>query len=296
MVAQTKVFVGSLPQGSKPEELRKLFERFGVVTECDIMNRCGFVHMQTEEQAAAAIRDLHNSTFNGGVITVERGRIKERGGGPRGGGRGGMRGGMRGSDRRGGMRGGPPRDAPYPPVRDRGMGGSMRGPPMGGGMSMRNGGGGSYDRGMDRAPMGGGGYDDRYNGYGGEDRRGFSLMDGRGARDPYAAPPPMYPDDRRSYAPPVDDMPAMYPDDRRAPMYPDERDMMDRRAPMRSAPMSSGYDRAPPPRAAPVGNGDMYSRRPEPAMRAPTAAAAGYERDPYAQQYPPMGRYWSPPG
>ncbi|XP_045453085.1 RNA-binding protein 4.1-like isoform X2 [Melitaea cinxia] len=305
MVAQTKVFVGSLPQGSKPEDLRKLFERFGVVTECDIMNRCGFVHMQTEDQAVAAIRALNNTTFNGGVITVERGRIKERG--QRGGiGRGGMRGGMRGSmDRRGGgpMRGGPGlRDAPYPHMRDsRPMGpmrgADMRGPPMGGGgMPMRNGmgGGAPYDRSMDRPPMGGG-YDDRYNGYGGEDRRGFALMDGRGTRDQYGAPPPMYPDDRRGYGAPVDDMAAMYPDDRRAPMYPDERDMMDRRAPMRGGPMpmSSGYDRAPP-RAAPMGNGDMYSRRTPPPMRGAAGAAAGYDRDPYAQQYPPMGRMWAP--
>lgn len=245
------MFVGSLPPGSKPEELRRLFERFGVVTECDIMNRCGFVHMQTEDQAAAAIRELHNSTFNGGMITVEKGRIKERGG-PRGGGRGGMR----GSDRRGGLRAGPPRDAPYPPIRDRGMGGPMRGPPM------RNGGG--YDRGMDRVPMTGG-YDDRYYGYGGEDRRSYAAMDTR-TRDPYAAPPPMYPDDGQGYTAPVHDMAAMYPDDRRAPMYPDERSAMDRRPPMRSAPMPAGYDRAPPPRAAPMGNGDMYSRRAEPAM------------------------------
>ncbi|OWR45312.1 bmp-2 protein [Danaus plexippus plexippus] len=273
MVPQTKVFVGSLPQGSKPEDLRKLFERFGVVTECDIMNRCGFVHMQTEDQASAAIRALNNSSFNGGVITVERGRIKERGQ-RSGGGRGGMRGGMRGSmDRRGGgpMRGGPPpRDAPYPPMRDsRGMA--------------------PYDRGMERPPMGGG-YDDRYNGYGGEDRRGFALMDGRGARDQYGAPPPMYPDDRRGYGAPVDDMAAMYPDDRRAPMYPDERDMIDRRAPMRGGPMpmSSGYDRAPP-RAAPMGNGDMYSRRTPPPMRG-AGSAGGYDRDPYGQAYPPMGR------
>lgn len=273
---QTKVFVGSLPQGSKPEELRKLFERFGAVTECDIMNRCGFVHMQTEDQAAAAIRALHNSTFNGGVITVERGRIKERG--QRGGGGGGRGGGMRGGggmDRRGPgpMRGGPmgARDAPY--MRDsRPMGrmssGDMRGPPMSGGMGMRNGmgggggGGASYDRGIDRQM---GGYaDDRYGGYG-EDRRGFALMD-RGSRaDPYAAPAPMYPEERRGYgaAAPIDDMGSMYQDDRRsAALYPDERDMIERRVPMRGGPMSmsSGYDRAPP-RAAGMGNGDMFSRR-----------------------------------
>ncbi|XP_023950099.2 RNA-binding protein lark isoform X1 [Bicyclus anynana] len=273
MVAQTKVFVGRLPEDAKPEELRKLFERFGVVTECDVMNRCGFVHMETEEQAAAAIRDLHNTTFNGGVITVERGRIKERG---QRGGRG-MRGGMRGGmDRRGGMRGGM-RDAPYP-MRDRGMG-PMRDRGMG---HMRS--AAPYDRGMERAPMGSGGYDDRYNGYGGEDRRGFALMDGRGARDAYSAPPPMYADDRQGYGAPVEHN-----------MYPDERDMIDRRAPMRSAPMamSSGYDRAAP-RAAPMGT-DMYSRRSDQSMGWGGAAAAGsYERDPYAQQYPQAGRIMAP--
>ncbi|KAM3959318.1 bmp-2 protein isoform 2-T2 [Aphomia sociella] len=292
MVPQTKVFVGSLPQGSKPEDLRKLFERFGVVTECDIMNRCGFVHMQSEEQASAAIRGLNNATFNGAVISVERGRIKERG--QRGGGRGGgMRGGMRGGmERRGGgpMRGGGGgRDAPY--MRDaRPMGhmrgGDMRGPPMGGmgmGGGARNGMGG-YERGPERAPAG---YDDRYNGYGGEDRRGFALMDGR-ARDPYAASAPMYPDDRRGYG--VEEIPPMYADERRAPMYPDERDMMDRRAPMRGAPipMISSYDRGAP-RAAPMGNGDMFSRRSP--MRG--GAGGGYDRDPYAAQYPPMGRTWT---
>lgn len=223
------------------------------------MNRCGFVHMQSEEQASAAIRGLNNTTFNGGVISVERGRIKERGqrGGRGGGPRGGMRGG--GGDRRGGgpMRGpGGGRDAPYsrPPMRS---GPPQHGPPM------RNGMGGGYDRGADRAS----GYDDRYNGYGygygGEDRRGFALMEGR-ARDPYAAPAPMYADDRRGYAPaPVDDMAAMYPDDRRAPMYPEEPMYPERRAPMRGgpAPMSSGYERSAPSRPGPMGNGDMFSRR-----------------------------------
>lgn len=263
---QTKVFIGSLPQGSKPEELRKLFERYGVVTECDIMNRCGFVHMQTEDQAATAIRSLHNSTFNGAVISVERGRIKERGargGGVGGRGRGG--GGRGGMERRGGgpVRGGHPggqRDAPY--MRDsRPMGhmrGDMRGGPQGGmhqGMGMRNGGmGGGYERSAERGM--GGGYDDRYGGYGGEDRRGFALME---ARDPYAAPAPLY-DERRGYGG-GDELGGMY-DERRAPVYPDERDMMERRPMARGIPshMSGGYDR-PAPRSQALGNGDMFSRR-----------------------------------
>lgn len=260
------MFVGSLPQGSKPEDLRKLFERFGAVTECDIMNRCGFVHMQSEEQASAAIRALHNTTFNGAVISVERGRIKERGQRGGGGGGRGMRGG-RGMDRRGGgpMRGHPGgRDAPY--MREaRPMGNLRHIPGAGGGMhsqsmGMRNGGmGGGYDRGMDRAPPATG-YDDRYGGYGGEDRRGFALMD---SRDPYAAPAPMYSEDRRGgYGGGMDDMSSMYQEERRAPMYPDEMDMMDRRQMGRaSMPMTGGYDRGAAPRPASMGNGDMFSRR-----------------------------------
>lgn len=71
------------------------------------MNRCGFVHMQTQEMADNAIQALNNTMFNGSNIVVERGRIKERkmkdgpGGGP-----GGRPGGGMGGGNRGGMGGG----------------------------------------------------------------------------------------------------------------------------------------------------------------------------------------------
>lgn len=71
--------MGSLPGGTKPEELRRIFENFGVVTECDIMNKCGFVWMQTEEMAQSAIAALNNTMLNGQSIVVEPGRIKDRG-------------------------------------------------------------------------------------------------------------------------------------------------------------------------------------------------------------------------
>lgn len=105
----TKVFVGSLPPSVKPEDLRRLFENFGVVTECDIMNRCGFVHMENAEMAENAIRSLNNTNFKGITISVEPGRMKERGGGKSRGGGGGGRGGNGsvGSFGRGGMRSGP---------------------------------------------------------------------------------------------------------------------------------------------------------------------------------------------
>ena len=78
-----------MPAGSKPDDLRRLFEKFGIVTECDIMNRCGFVHMQTQEMADIAIQNLNNSLFNGANIVVERGRMKDRKPGGPGGNMGG---------------------------------------------------------------------------------------------------------------------------------------------------------------------------------------------------------------
>lgn len=102
-----------MPPGAKPEELRRLFENYGVVTECDIMNRCGFVHMQNPDMATSAIEALNNSNFKGATISVEPGRMKDRnsggsGNGPRRsvpGGRGGGGagdGGFRGNNQRGG--------------------------------------------------------------------------------------------------------------------------------------------------------------------------------------------------
>ncbi|EFN76369.1 RNA-binding protein 14 [Harpegnathos saltator] len=93
---KTKIFVGRLPENCRNDELRQLFLRFGEVTECDVMNRYGFVHMAREEDAAAAIKALHNSNFKGATINVEQSTGKSRGSG----------GGRRDGDRRGGpMRG-----------------------------------------------------------------------------------------------------------------------------------------------------------------------------------------------
>lgn len=66
--------------------------------------------------AENAIRSLNNTNFKGITISVEPGRMKERGGGkgrPNGGNRGGNAGGGGGGGgfgRGGGMRSGPPRD------------------------------------------------------------------------------------------------------------------------------------------------------------------------------------------
>ena len=38
-----KIFVGNLGDDADPEKLKALFEEYGTVTECDILNRFGFV-------------------------------------------------------------------------------------------------------------------------------------------------------------------------------------------------------------------------------------------------------------
>ena len=71
MPPKTKIFVGKLPPTCKDFELRKLFERYGEVTECSILGNYAFVHMKTEDQAATAIRNLNNWDMNGFKISVE---------------------------------------------------------------------------------------------------------------------------------------------------------------------------------------------------------------------------------
>ncbi|KAJ1529483.1 hypothetical protein ONE63_006257 [Megalurothrips usitatus] len=118
---KTKIFVGRLPENAQAADLRRLFEQYGTVTECDILNRYGFVHMKTEDQASRAIENLHNCNFQGSTISVEAStgkRSNREGGGPagprRGGGAFGARGGRGGfGPMRGGMGYGGMRSSPY---------------------------------------------------------------------------------------------------------------------------------------------------------------------------------------
>ncbi|CAL4083940.1 unnamed protein product [Meganyctiphanes norvegica] len=294
MPLKTKIFVAKLPPSVEDFRLRKLFERFGEVTEVANMGNYAFVHMATEDQASDAIENLNNYEIDGVSINVVPSTGEKRGGGGGGGG-GGGRGGGRGGFR--GGRGGPPmgrggpmgRPGPYdrPPM-------DRFGPPMG-----RD----RYDPPMDRygPPMG-----DRY---GPPMKRGFDDYDRMDRRGPPMERRPLPMDDRRPL--PMDDrrpMPAI--DDRRPlPMARDPYDRYDaydrmgRRSP---PPMSmSMARRSPPPmeRRAPMGydrREDLYGRRPE---RDPYGApgggmdrfAAARERSPPRGFGAPMARDPIPP-
>uniref|UniRef100_A0A8C6VIA5 RNA-binding protein 14 n=1 Tax=Naja naja TaxID=35670 RepID=A0A8C6VIA5_NAJNA len=73
-----KIFVGGLSPVVTAEELRKLFEQYGQVNECDILKNFAFVHMEKEDEAHQAISTLHKSEFYGTHLTVEYATSKIR--------------------------------------------------------------------------------------------------------------------------------------------------------------------------------------------------------------------------
>jgi RNA recognition motif-containing protein len=137
------LYVGNLPFGTTGDDLKEAFSRFGNVVKTQIiMDRetgrsrgFGFVEMEDQSQATAAVEGMNGAAFQGRTLTVNEARPREEragGGGGGGGGRGGDRGGYGGGG---------------------GGGGGGRGGDRGG----YGGGGGGGGRGGDRGGYGGGG-------------------------------------------------------------------------------------------------------------------------------------------
>ena len=99
-----KLYVGNLTYNVSESDLETLFTEFGTVQSAQIIvdrdsNRSkgfGFVEMDTEAQAQAAIQGLHEREHDGRRLTVNEAKPREAragGGGGYGGGRGGGYGG-----------------------------------------------------------------------------------------------------------------------------------------------------------------------------------------------------------
>ncbi|XP_036404048.1 RNA-binding protein 4.1-like [Megalops cyprinoides] len=73
-----KIFIGNLSQDTTAEELRSLFSQYGKVSECDVLKRYGFVHMDNKTEADEAIRSLHHHVLNGLAMNVELSRGKPK--------------------------------------------------------------------------------------------------------------------------------------------------------------------------------------------------------------------------
>ncbi|XP_013877030.1 RNA-binding protein 4.1 [Austrofundulus limnaeus] len=65
-----KLFIGNLTTSTTVEELRELFEKYGTVTECDIVKNFGFVHLSSMSEAKEAIKNLHQMELHGSNMNV----------------------------------------------------------------------------------------------------------------------------------------------------------------------------------------------------------------------------------
>ena len=119
-----KLYVGNLAYGVNESDLEGLFSQFGTVQSAQIIvdrdtNRSkgfGFVEMDTEAQALAAIQGLHDQEHDGRRLTVNEAKPREdrpRGGGGGGGGYGGGGGSRGGGGGYGGGGGGGSRGGRY---------------------------------------------------------------------------------------------------------------------------------------------------------------------------------------
>jgi RNA recognition motif-containing protein len=111
-----RLYVGNLPFSVGDYDLEELFAQAGQVNSANIVSDretgrsrgFGFVEMDTQEGADAAIQRFNGYEMAGRAMTVNEARPRESrgGGGGFGGGRGGGRGGFGGGGGRGGGRGG----------------------------------------------------------------------------------------------------------------------------------------------------------------------------------------------
>lgn len=111
-----RIFVGGLNYNTTSGELEDAFQAIGPVRSAEVMTDrdtgrsrgFGFVEMENDDDAVAAIAQLNGTELDGRTITVNEAREREVRGGGWGGGRsvggGGGRGGYGGGGRSGGGR------------------------------------------------------------------------------------------------------------------------------------------------------------------------------------------------
>ena len=80
-----RIYVGGLPYTASEQDLQNLFGAHGTVTSASVITDqytgqakgFGFVEMQTDAQAEAAIRSLNGTQMGGRELTVNEARPRE---------------------------------------------------------------------------------------------------------------------------------------------------------------------------------------------------------------------------
>ncbi|KAF4077318.1 hypothetical protein AMELA_G00206670 [Ameiurus melas] len=73
----TKIYVGNVPEGVTASKIKELFQPYGKVVECDIVKNYAFVHMQRENEALEAIRELNHTKLEEQKIFVSLSRSNQ---------------------------------------------------------------------------------------------------------------------------------------------------------------------------------------------------------------------------
>jgi len=89
-----RLYVGNLPFSVSSDELQEMFAAYGAVQSADVISDratgrskgFGFVEMQDDQEAQAAIDALNGQDHNGRTLTVNEARPRENRGGGGGGG------------------------------------------------------------------------------------------------------------------------------------------------------------------------------------------------------------------
>ncbi|XP_073521448.1 RNA-binding protein 14-like isoform X2 [Phyllobates terribilis] len=66
-----KIFVGNVEYRTTQQELTELFEKYGTVVSCAVMNQYAFVHMRVSDHATKAIEELNGHELHGKKLVVE---------------------------------------------------------------------------------------------------------------------------------------------------------------------------------------------------------------------------------
>jgi len=105
-----KLYCGNLSYNTSSADLEQMFSQYGTVKSAEVINDrdtgrskgFGFVEMNSDQEAQAAIEGLNLKEQDGRALTVNEARPREERGGGGGGGRGGYGGGRGGGGGGGG--------------------------------------------------------------------------------------------------------------------------------------------------------------------------------------------------
>jgi RNA recognition motif-containing protein len=67
----SRIFVRNIPTKTREAELESTFSKSGKITDIVLKTNFAFIQYETEKQALEALKQFHEYTFNGNILTIE---------------------------------------------------------------------------------------------------------------------------------------------------------------------------------------------------------------------------------